>query len=126
MDAQTRSALKKDDIFIHSTQAGLDWIAENRAKTLRIAIAVLVAIAVVVAAVIIYQQRSETAANAFGRAAAVYATPIADASPADAARGKDLSHRRGSRQGCQPAFAEMLQNATAARQPDTMRCTLLG
>ena len=23
MDAQTRSALKKDDVFIHSTQAGL-------------------------------------------------------------------------------------------------------
>ncbi len=79
MDAQTRSALKKDDIFIHSTQAGLDWVAENRTKALRIAIAVLVAIAVVVAAVIIYQQRSETAANAFGRAAAVYAVPIADA-----------------------------------------------
>ncbi len=79
MDAQTRSALKKEDVFIHSTQAGLDWIAENRAKALRIAIAVLVAVALVVAAVIVYQQRSETAANAFGRAAAVYGTPIADA-----------------------------------------------
>jgi hypothetical protein len=45
VDAQTRSALKKDDVFIHTTQAGLDWIAENRAKALRISIAVLVIIA---------------------------------------------------------------------------------
>ena len=42
MDAQTRSALKKDDVFIHSTQVGLDWIAENRSKALRMAIAALV------------------------------------------------------------------------------------
>ena len=78
MDAQTRSALKKDDVFIHSTQAGLDWIAENRAKTLRIAIAVLVVIALAVAGVIIYQQRSGAAANALGSAFSVYGTPIAD------------------------------------------------
>jgi predicted negative regulator of RcsB-dependent stress response len=78
VDAQTRSALKKDDVFIHSTQAGLDWIAENRSKALRIAIAVLVVIALIVAGAVIYEQRSAAAANAFGRAAAVYATPIAD------------------------------------------------
>ena len=78
MDAQTRSALKKDDVFIHGTQADLDWIAENRTKALRIVIAVLVVIALVVAGVIVYEQRSGAAANAFGRAAAVYGTPIAD------------------------------------------------
>ena len=78
MDAQTRSALKKDDVFIHSTQAGLDWIAENRSKALRISIAVLVVIALAVAAAILYQQRSEAASNAFGGAASVYSTPIAD------------------------------------------------
>jgi predicted negative regulator of RcsB-dependent stress response len=78
VDAQTRSALKKDDVFIHTTQAGLDWIAENRAKALRISIAVLVIIALAVAAAILYQQRSEAAANAFGHAASVYSTPIAD------------------------------------------------
>jgi hypothetical protein len=49
VDAQTRSALKKDDVFIHTTQAGLDWIAENRAKALRISIAVLVIIVLAVA-----------------------------------------------------------------------------
>jgi predicted negative regulator of RcsB-dependent stress response len=78
LDAQTRSALKKDDVFIHSTQVGLDWIAENRTKALRVAIAVLAVIALAIAGFVIYQQRSQSAANAFGSAAAVYATPIAD------------------------------------------------
>jgi predicted negative regulator of RcsB-dependent stress response len=78
VDAQTRSALKKEDPFIHSAQAGLDWIAENRGKALRIAIGVLVVIALVVAGVVVYQQRSAAAANAFGSAVSVYSTPIAD------------------------------------------------
>jgi TolA-binding protein len=78
VDAQTRSALKKDDVFIHTTQAGLDWVAENRVKALRIAIAALVIIALAVAGAILYQQRSEAASNAFGHAASVYSTPIAD------------------------------------------------
>jgi len=78
VDAQTRSTLKKDDVFIHSTQVGLDWIAENRSKALRIAIGVLVVIALAVAAGIVYQQRSTAAANAFGSAISVYSTPIAD------------------------------------------------
>jgi TolA-binding protein len=79
LDAQTRSALKKDDVFIHSTQVGLDWIAENRSKAIRIVVAVLVVIALIVVGVILYQQHSEAAANAFGRAATVYATPLANA-----------------------------------------------
>jgi TolA-binding protein len=78
VDAQTRSALKKDDVFIHSTQAGLDWIAENRSKALRISIVVLVVIALAVAGAILYQQRSEAASNGFGGAASIYSTPIAD------------------------------------------------
>ncbi len=78
MDAQTRSALKKDDVFIHSTQTGLDWIAENRSKALRISIAALVVIALVVAGVVFYQHRSAAASNAFGSAVSVYSTPIAD------------------------------------------------
>jgi predicted negative regulator of RcsB-dependent stress response len=78
VDAQTRSALKKDDVFIHSTQVGLDWLAENRSKALRIAIAVIVVIALAVVGVVVYQQRSEAASNAFGNAASVYSTPVAD------------------------------------------------
>jgi len=80
LDAQTRSALKKDDVFIHGTQVGLDWIAENRGTAIRIVVAAVVAIAIIVAGVILYQHHSEVAENAFGRAAAVYATPLADAS----------------------------------------------
>jgi tetratricopeptide (TPR) repeat protein len=78
VDAQTRSALKKDDVFIHSTQTGLDWIAENRSKALRISIAALVVIALVVAGVVFYQHRSAAASTAFGSAVSVYSTPIAD------------------------------------------------
>lgn len=78
MDAQTRSALKKDDVFIHSTQVGLDWIAENRSTALRIGVAVLLVVALAVAGVVFYQQRSGTASNAFGRAVTVYSTAIAD------------------------------------------------
>jgi predicted negative regulator of RcsB-dependent stress response len=78
VDAQTRSALKKEDVFIHSTQLGLDWIAENRGKALRIAIGVLVVIALAIGGVVVYQQRSAAAANAFGSAVSVYSTPIAD------------------------------------------------
>jgi predicted negative regulator of RcsB-dependent stress response len=78
VDAQTRSALKKEDPFIHSTQASLDWIAENRAKALRISIGVLVVIALVIAGIVVYEQRSAAAANAFGSAVSVYSTPITD------------------------------------------------
>jgi tetratricopeptide (TPR) repeat protein len=78
VDAQTRSTLKKDDVFIHSTQAGLDWIAENRSKALRVSIAVLVVIVLAIAGVIFYQHHSAAASNAFGSAVSVYSTPIAD------------------------------------------------
>jgi tetratricopeptide (TPR) repeat protein len=78
VDAQTRSELKKDDVFIHSTQVGLDWIAENRGKALRIAIAAIVIIALAVVGIVVYQQRSQAAASAFGSAVSVYNTPIAD------------------------------------------------
>lgn len=78
MDAQTRTALKKDDPLVHTTQIGLDWIAANHGKALRIAIGAVVLILLIVAAGIIYQQRSEAAATAFGNAISVYSTPIAD------------------------------------------------
>ncbi len=78
MDAQTRTALKKDDVFVHTTQAGLDWIAENRGKALQIAIAAIVLIALVVVGFLVYQSRSQAALNAFGTAMSVYSTPVAD------------------------------------------------
>jgi tetratricopeptide (TPR) repeat protein len=78
VDAQTRSALKKDDPFVHTTQLGLDWVAANRGKALRIAIAIVVLLALIVVAAVVYQQRSQAAANAFGNAAGVYSAPVAD------------------------------------------------
>jgi predicted negative regulator of RcsB-dependent stress response len=78
VDAQTRTALKKDDPFVHTTQLGLDWVAANRGKALRIVIALAVLIALIVVAVVIYQQRSQAATSAFGNAAGAYSTPIAD------------------------------------------------
>jgi tetratricopeptide (TPR) repeat protein len=78
VDAQTRTALKKDDPFVHTTQLGLDWVAANRGKALRFVIALAVLIALIVVAIVVYQQRSQAASNAFGNAAGVYSTPIAD------------------------------------------------
>jgi TolA-binding protein len=107
VDAQTRSALKKDDVFIHSTQAGLDWIAENRSKALRISIAVLVVIALAVAAAILYQQRSEAASNAFGGAASVYSTPIADPAQPAPPGMKTFATVADRAKAANPLFAEV-------------------
>ena len=104
MDAQTRSTIKKEDVFIHSTQVGLDWIAENRTKALRVWIAVLVVTALVITGVVIYQQRSQAAANAFGAAVSIYSTPIADPAQPDSSGHEDLSHCRRPRKGGESAL----------------------
>jgi predicted negative regulator of RcsB-dependent stress response len=78
VDAQTRTALKKDDPLVHTTQAGLDWIAANRSKALRIGLAILALIVIAIVAAVVYQQRSQAAENAFGAAMSIYSTPIAD------------------------------------------------
>jgi TolA-binding protein len=110
VDAQTRSALKKDDVFIHSTQAGLDWVAENRSKALRISIAVLVVIALVVAAAILYQQRSEAASNAFGGAASVYSTPIADPAQPAPPGMKTFATVADRAKAANPVFAQVAKS----------------
>ena len=78
MDAQTRTALKKDDVLVHSTQIGLDWIAANRGRALRIALGVLAVILIAIVGAVIYQQRTQAARSAFGSAMSIYSTPIAD------------------------------------------------
>ena len=78
MDAQTRTVIKKDDAFVHTTQVGLDWIAANRAKALRIALGLAAVIILAIVGTVIYQQRAQAAENAFGAAMSVYSTPIAD------------------------------------------------
>ena len=110
MDAQTRRALKKDDVFIHTTQTGLDWIAENRVKALRIAVAVLVIIALAVVAAIFYQRRSEAAANAFGHAASVYSTPIADPAQPAPPGLKTFATAADRAKVANPLFEEVAKN----------------
>ncbi len=78
MDAQTRTALKQDDAFVHSTHVGLDWIAANRVKALRIAIAILAVLAIAIVGAVVYQHRAQAAENAFGSAMSVYSIPVAD------------------------------------------------
>lgn len=107
MDAQTRSTIKKEDVFIHSTQVGLDWIAENRTKALRISIAVLVVAALVIAGVVIYQQRSQAAANAFGAAVSVYSTPIADPAQPAPPGMKTFPTAADRAKAANPLFAEV-------------------
>ena len=78
MDAHTRTVLKQDDPLVHSTQIGLGWIAANRVKALRIALAVVAVLVIAIAGAVVYQHRSQAAENAFGAAMSVYSTPIAD------------------------------------------------
>jgi TolA-binding protein len=107
VDAQTRSTLKKEDVFIHSTQVGLDWIAENRTKALRISIAVLVVIAFVITGGVIYQQRSQAAANAFGTAVSVYSTPIADPAQPAPPGMKTFASAADRAKAANPLFADV-------------------
>lgn len=78
MDAQTRTVLKKDDPLVHTTQVGLDWIAANRTQALRIALAIVAVLVITIVGAVVYQHRAQAAENAFGRAMAVYSTPIPD------------------------------------------------
>jgi len=109
VDAQTRSALKKEDPLVHSTQAGLDWIAENRATALRIAIAAVVLIAVIVAAAVIYEQRATAAANAFGQASAVYNTPLTDPSQPMPPGVKTYANAADRAKDAYPLFEQVAQ-----------------
>jgi predicted negative regulator of RcsB-dependent stress response len=134
VDAQTRSALKKDDPLVHTTRIGLDWVAANRGKALRIAIAVVVLLVLLVIGAVVYQQRSQAAAGAFGSAAAIYSTPITDPAqpvppgmktfPSAADRAKaanplfaDIAKRYGSTTAGHNAL--YFQGLTAAEMGDT-------
>jgi predicted negative regulator of RcsB-dependent stress response len=79
VDAHTRTVLKQDDPLVHSTQLGLDWIAANRTKALRIALAVVAVLVIAIVGAVVYQHRSQAAESAFGAAMSVYSTPVADA-----------------------------------------------
>ena len=78
MDTQTRHALKQDRL-VEATRTSVDWFQEHRSKVISASLAVVVVLAIVVAGLVIYNQRSAAADQAFGEAMDTYSTPLADA-----------------------------------------------
>ncbi len=76
MDQQTKAALKQDQ-FVTTTASGIEWASANRKSVITTVGVLLCAIVVVVIAGILWNSRSNAAANAFGDAMAVYTTTIA-------------------------------------------------
>lgn len=87
MDTQTRHALKHDS-FVDSTNATLDWAAENRGTLIRYGIIGLAVIALIIAAIWTYAARQQQAQNLLGQALSIYETPLrVPGEPADQAQG---------------------------------------
>jgi len=78
VDTQTRHALKQDRL-VEATRTSVDWFQEHRSKVISASLAVVVVLAIVVAGLVIYNQRSAAADQAFGEAMDTYNTPLADA-----------------------------------------------
>jgi tetratricopeptide (TPR) repeat protein len=78
VDTQTRHALKQDRL-VEATRTSVDWFQEHRSKVISACLAVVVVLAIVVAGLVIYNQRSAAADQAFGEAMDTYNTPLADA-----------------------------------------------
>jgi tetratricopeptide (TPR) repeat protein len=76
VDQQTKAALKQDQ-FVTTTASGIEWASANRKSVITTVGVLLCAIVVVVIAGILWNSRSNAAANAFGDAMAVYTTTIA-------------------------------------------------
>jgi tetratricopeptide (TPR) repeat protein len=137
LDIQTRNALQHQDAFSQGTLSGLDWVAANRGKVLRVGIVALVAILVIIVAAVLYSQRSAAAASALGAAMSTYSAPLANAAQplppgvksyataADRAKAAnpqfvDVAKRYGSLEAGENAlyfsgltYAEMGQNSQA-------------
>jgi tetratricopeptide (TPR) repeat protein len=75
VDTQTRHALKQDK-FVETTASGIDWLQENRGSVIKIAAVVVVAVALIVTGVFVYNNRSDQAEIAFGKAIDIYNTPL--------------------------------------------------
>ncbi len=76
MDQQTKAALKQND-YLTANNGGLEWASQNRRSVLVSAALLLAVIVVGVLAIVIYQNRSEKASEAFGSAMQTYQTPLA-------------------------------------------------
>jgi tetratricopeptide (TPR) repeat protein len=75
VDTQTRHALKQDK-FVETTALSIDWLQENRSNVIKIGSLALVVIALIVTGAIVYNNRSEQAEIAFGKAMDIYNSPL--------------------------------------------------
>lgn len=76
MDTQTRHALKQDQ-FVQATTTGLDWLKENRSRVIRTAVPAIVIVAAIIVGIVLWNQKSEQADIALGKALSTYGSPIA-------------------------------------------------
>jgi predicted negative regulator of RcsB-dependent stress response len=100
VDQQTKAALKSDK-FITTTSHGLEWASENRRSVITTTAIMLAAIVILVLSGVVYNNRSNAASDAFGKAMQVYQTPLAQPDqpvppgvktyPSIAARSKDAN-----------------------------------
>ena len=75
MDTQTRHALKQDRL-VEATKTGVDWFQDHRSRVIQAAVAGVVLLAIVVGALVVYDQRSSAADQAFGEAMDTYSAPL--------------------------------------------------
>lgn len=75
MDTQTRHALKQDK-FVETTATSIDWLQMHRSNVIKIGAVILVAIALIVTGSIVYNNRTEQAEVAFGKAMDMYNAPL--------------------------------------------------
>ena len=78
MDTQTRHALKQDS-FVQATSSSIGWMQAHRSNILRIAIPSAVALIAIIAGVAVYNQRSEAADIALGKALTTNSSPLRQA-----------------------------------------------
>ncbi len=67
----------RSDQFVNATEQGLNWANRNRRTAINYAVTAVVLILVLVGGYLLYQQRTNSAATAFGQAMTTYQTPIA-------------------------------------------------
>jgi tetratricopeptide (TPR) repeat protein len=75
VDQQTKAALKHD-AFVDTTATGLEWASANRKSVILTSAIVLGVIVVAVIAGVVWNARSQAAANALGLAIETYQAPI--------------------------------------------------
>jgi tetratricopeptide (TPR) repeat protein len=76
VDQATKTALKQPDPFVATTTSGLEWASANRKQVIVTAAVLLVLIVLAVAGGVVWSQRSQAAADAFGLAMETYQAPV--------------------------------------------------